>query len=107
MFIATGNMIETIPPALRDRMEIINIPGYTEYEKLQIAQFFLLPKQLNNHGFKKNDIEISEKAMKKIIKESVHQSDVIIARLPSLIGRVAIKEAIKKGKPYFVEVVGN
>lgn len=69
MFITTANNEDEIPYSLRDRMEIINIPGYIGYEKLQIAQLFLLPKQLNNHGFKKSDIEISEKAMKKIIKE--------------------------------------
>jgi len=76
MFITTANSEEEIPYSLRDRMEIINIPGYTEYEKLQIAQLFLLPKQLNNHGFKKYDIEISEKAMKKLIKEYTHEAGV-------------------------------
>jgi ATP-dependent Lon protease len=76
MFITTANNEEEIPYSLRDRMEIINIPGYTEYEKLQIAQLFLLPKQLNNHGFKKHDIEISEKAMKKLIKEYTHEAGV-------------------------------
>jgi ATP-dependent Lon protease len=76
MFITTANNEDEIPYSLRDRMEIINIPGYTEYEKLQIAQLFLVPKQLNNHGFKKNDIEISEKAMKKIIKEYTHEAGV-------------------------------
>src|SRR5665648_414332 len=55
MFITTANNEEEIPYSLKDRMEIINVPGYTEYEKLQIAQLFLLPKQLDNHGFKKDD----------------------------------------------------
>lgn len=76
MFITTANNEDEIPYSLKDRMEIINIPGYTEYEKLQIAQLFLLPKQLDNHGFKKDDIEISEKAMKKIIKEYTHEAGV-------------------------------
>src|SRR5665648_684644 len=76
MFITTANNEDEIPYSLKDRMEIINIPGYTEYEKLQIAKLFLLPKQLNNHGFKKNDIEISDKAMKKIIKEYTHEAGV-------------------------------
>ena len=57
-------------------MEIINIHGYTEYEKLQISQLFLLPKQLDKHGFKKRDIEISKKAMKKLIKEYTHEAGV-------------------------------
>jgi len=76
MFITTANNEDEIPYSLKDRMEIINIPGYTEYEKLQIAKLFLLPKQLNNHGFKKNNIEISDKAMKKIIKEYTHEAGV-------------------------------
>ena len=76
MFITTANNEEEIPYSLKDRMEIINVPGYTEYEKLQIAQLFLLPKQLDNHGFKKDDIEISKKAMKKIIKEYIHEAGV-------------------------------
>jgi ATP-dependent Lon protease len=70
MFITTANNEDEIPYSLRDRMEIINIPGYTEFEKLQIAQLFLIPKQLNNHGFKKNDLGISGKAIKKIINYS-------------------------------------
>ena len=76
MFITTANNEDEIPYSLRDRMEIINLPGYTEHEKLQIAQLFLLPKQLNNHGFKKSYIEISEKAIEKLIKEYTHEAGV-------------------------------
>ncbi len=50
MFIATGNLIDPVPPALRDRMEVIEFPGYIEDEKLKIAKQFLIPKQLKNHG---------------------------------------------------------
>ncbi|MCK4308680.1 MAG: endopeptidase La, partial [Candidatus Atribacteria bacterium] len=57
MFITTANIEDEIPYSLKDRMEIINIPGYTDYEKLKIGQLFLLPKQLNNHGFQERDIE--------------------------------------------------
>ena len=93
MFITTANNEDEIPYSLRDRMETINIPGYTEYEKLQIAKLFLFPKQLNKHGFKKSDIEISEKAMKKIIKEYTHEAGVrgLEKVIASICRRVALK----------------
>lgn len=93
MFITTANNEDEIPYSLRDRMEIINISGYTEYEKLQIAQLFLFPKRLNNHGFKKDDIEISEKAMKKIIQEYTHEAGVrgLEKEISSICRKVALK----------------
>lgn len=93
MFITTANNEDEIPYSLRDRMEIINITGYTEYEKLQIAQLFLFPKRLNNHGFKKDDIEISEKAMKKIIQEYTHEAGVrgLEKEISSICRKVALK----------------
>jgi ATP-dependent Lon protease len=101
MFITTANNEDEIPYSLRDRMEIINIPGYTEYEKLQIAQLFLLAKQLNSHGFKKSDIEISEKAMKKIIKEYTHEAGVrgLEKEIASICRKVALNLIyLKKNK---------
>jgi len=98
MFITTANSEEEIPYSLRDRMEIINIPGYTEYEKLQIAQLFLLSKQLNNHGFKEYDIEISEKAMKKLIKEYTHEAGVrgLEKEIASICRKVALNLVYSK-----------
>lgn len=100
MFITTANNEDEIPYSLRDRMEIINIPGYTGYEKLQIAQLFLLPKQLNNHGFKKSDIEISEKAMKKIIKEYTREAGVrgLEKEITSIYRKVALKIVFSEKK---------
>lgn len=98
MFITTANNEDEIPYSLRDRMEIINIPGYTEYEKLQIAQLFLVPKQLNNHGFKKSDIEISEKAMKKLIKEYTREAGVrgLEKEIASICRKVALTVVYSK-----------
>lgn len=98
MFITTANNEDEIPYSLRDRMEIINIPGYTEYEKLQIAQLFLVPKQLNNHGFKKSDIEISEKAMKKLIREYTREAGVrgLEKEIASICRKVALTVVYSK-----------
>jgi len=100
MFITTANNEEEIPYSLKDRMEIINIPGYTEYEKLKIARLFLLPKQQDNHGFKKDDIEISEKAMKKIIKEYTHEAGVrgLEKEISSICRKVALNVVYSKKK---------
>ncbi len=68
LFIATGNLVETIPPALLDRMEIINISGYTEEEKLHIARGYLVPRQLQQHGLRRSQCTITDKGLRKIIR---------------------------------------
>jgi ATP-dependent Lon protease len=100
MFITTANNEDEIPYSLRDRMEIINIPGYTEFEKLQIAQLFLIPKQLKSHGFNKSDIEISEKATKKIIKEYTREAGVrgLEKEVASILRKVALNMVYSKEK---------
>jgi ATP-dependent Lon protease len=76
LFIATANMVDTIPPALRDRMEIIQLPGYTQLERLRIAQRFLMPKQLENHGLRPEQLEISEPALVRLIQAFTHEAGV-------------------------------
>jgi ATP-dependent Lon protease len=76
LFIATANMIESVPPALRDRMEIIEIPSYVEDEKLHIAKNFLLPKQIEGHGLTPAQIEISDDAVRGIIAGYTRESGV-------------------------------
>ncbi|HTY59611.1 MAG TPA: endopeptidase La, partial [Bacteroidota bacterium] len=76
MFIATANMIESVPPALRDRMEIIEIPSYVEDEKLHIARKFLLPKQIEGHGLTSAQFEISDDALRGIIAGYTRESGV-------------------------------
>ncbi len=100
MFISTANLDDEIPYSLRDRMEIINIPGYTDYEKVKIAQSFLIPKQLNNHGFKKGDIEISERAIQKIIREYTREAGVrgLEKEIASICRKVALNFVYSKKK---------
>lgn len=76
LFIATANSLDTIHPALRDRMEIIEITGYTQEEKIEIATKHLVPKQLKEHGLKPSDVKISKKAIAKIIDSYTRESGV-------------------------------
>ncbi len=76
LFIATANSLATIPWALRDRMEIINVSGYTVEEKIEIAKRHLLPKQIKNHGIKTKNIKISKNVLEKIIVGYTRESGV-------------------------------
>jgi ATP-dependent Lon protease len=74
MFITTANRIDTVPSALRDRMEVISIPGYTEKEKLQIAKKYLVRKQLKENGLTEKRLQITDHAMEKIIQEYTREA---------------------------------
>ncbi|MDD3845320.1 MAG: endopeptidase La [Syntrophorhabdaceae bacterium] len=74
MFITTANQMDTIPSALRDRMEVIDIPGYTEQEKLEIAKRYLIPKQLSENGLTSARLNITDKGMEKIVGEYTREA---------------------------------
>ena len=76
MFITTGNLRDPIPPALRDRMETIEFPGYIEEEKLKIAQIFLVPKQLKNHGLTPKQLVFAEAGLRSVIREYTREAGV-------------------------------
>ena len=98
LFITTANTLHSIPPALRDRMEVIEIPGYTEYEKFEIAKRHLWPKQLANNGLQENQLQISDNTIYKIIREYTKEAGV--RTLERRLGTVCRKRAteIVKGQ---------
>jgi len=76
MFIATANTLSTVHPALRDRMEVIEIPGYLEEEKIQIAVRHLVPKQMNEHGLKKNQLIFSPEFLREVVDDYTREAGV-------------------------------
>jgi ATP-dependent Lon protease len=76
LFIATANMLDTIPPALRDRMEVIQLPGYTQLERVRIAERFLVPKQLENHGLSEENLRFEEGALVRLIQAFTREAGV-------------------------------
>ncbi|HEY0659501.1 MAG TPA: endopeptidase La [Pyrinomonadaceae bacterium] len=96
MFMTTANVLDTIQPALRDRMEIISLSGYTEEEKLEIARRHLVPKQVEENGLEKEDIKFDRKALAKIIGEYTQEAG--LRQLEREIGKVSRKVARKKAE---------
>src|SRR5262249_13373193 len=109
MFIATANVLHTIPPALQDRLEIIRLSGYTEREKIEIARRYLAPKQLEATGLKEAKVDFQDSAFTTIIQYYSREAGVrnLEREISSICRKIARKYVIldDDGKPVFNETV--
>ncbi|MFQ6002971.1 MAG: endopeptidase La, partial [Candidatus Zixiibacteriota bacterium] len=98
MFITTANILDPVPPALKDRMEVLELPGYTEEEKVKIAEQFLIPKQLAEHGLKQSQVIFRTEAIQKIIRDYTREAGLrnLEREIASICRRVA--KDVAKGK---------
>lgn len=105
MFICTGNVLDTIPAPLRDRMEVITFPGYTEDEKFQIAKKFLWPKQVEAQGLTGRKIEIADSGFKEVVESYTREAGVrnLERNLASICRKLARLIAEKKKYPVKIE----
>lgn len=103
MFIATANYLEQIPEALRDRLEIVELSSYTEYEKQDIAKNHLIPKQLQEHGLSKEEVLFDEKVILTLIRNYTKEAGVReLERMIATILRKIVKEKVSvKNKQYY------
>jgi ATP-dependent Lon protease len=107
MFITTANLLDPIPPALRDRMEVIHFPGYTEDEKAHIAYQYLIPKQLKEHGLTASRLEITDEAVREIIRRHTREAGVRgLERTIAMICRQIARKVVE-GKRSKTRVTGR
>ena len=106
MFITTANLLDPIPPVLRDRMEMIELPGYTDLEKLNIAKKYLIPKELENHGLTAEMLTIADEALKVIINDYTKEAGLrnLNREIATLCRKVAKKVAAGEARKVAVTV---
>ncbi|MEG6550454.1 endopeptidase La [Desulfocurvibacter africanus] len=104
MFICTSNVLDTIPGPLRDRMEIIRIPGYTESDKVKIARTYLVPRQAKENGLSEDEVQITDQVIAKVIREYTREAGLrnLERELGSVCRKLARKKAEGKEGPFKV-----
>ncbi len=104
MFITTANLMDPVPSALKDRMEVIHLSGYTEVEKLRIAEQFLIPRQLGENGLRKRNLRITEEALKHIISQYTREAGLrnLEREISTICRKVAREIAEKRGKRFTI-----
>lgn len=105
LFICTANVLHTIPQPLLDRMEVIRLNGYTDHEKQCIAEKFLIPKKIKEHGLTKNNVKFSKNGLHKILNEYTREAGVRnLEREIATICRKVAKKVVDNGKKYSVKI---
>jgi ATP-dependent Lon protease len=104
-FIATANVLHTIPQALQDRLEVLRLPGYTESEKIEIALRHLIPKQLKSHGLKPANVSFTDEALQELVRRYTREAGVrnMEREMSSILRKVA-RRVVLEGKDYTVEI---
>lgn len=104
MFITTANVLDTVPSALRDRLEVLELPGYIEEEKLQIAFTYLVPRQTAENGLKKKEIKFTKPAVTRIIRDYTREAGVrnLERQIATVCRKVAKKVAAGESGPYTI-----
>src|SRR5262245_44027100 len=107
-FIATANVLHTIPQALQDRLEVLRIPGYTEREKVEIAKRHLIPKQVESHGLQPSNISFTDEALAEVIRRYTREAGVrSMEREISSIFRKVARKVVIEGTEYRADVTAD
>ena len=108
MFICTANVLHTVPQALRDRMEVLQLAGYTEFEKIEIARTFLAPKAVKANGLKDKNIQFKDEAFEAIIQRYTREAGVRnLEREINAIGRKVARKVVAEGKQFSDEITAG
>jgi len=106
LFICTANVLHTIPQPLLDRMEVLRLPGYTDQEKVNIAEKFLIPKKMQEHGLLKKNLEFGKNVLEKVIREYTREAGVRnLEREIATLCRKVVMEVVKQGKKFSLKLI--